>query len=48
MELTADRSYSIWNSLSKVEKEWNPQGQSTKRSHSLGVLYFDMGDFQVV
>ena len=48
MELTADGSYGIWNSLSKVEKEWNLQGQSAKRSHSSGVFYFGMGDFQVV
>ena len=48
MELTADGSHSIWNSLNKVEKEWNLQGQSTKRSHSLGVFYFGMGDFQMV
>ena len=48
MELTADGSYSIWNSLSKVVKEWNLQGRSTKRSHSLAVFYFGKGDFQVV
>ena len=35
MELTADGSYSIWNSLNKVEKEWNLQGQSTKRFRGL-------------
>ena len=48
MELTADGSDSIWNSLTKVEKEWNLQGRLTKRSHSLGVFYFGMGDLQVV
>ena len=26
MEMTADGSYSMWNSLSKLEKEWNLQG----------------------
>ena len=26
MELTEDGSYSKWNSLSKLEKEWNLQG----------------------
>ena len=26
MELTADGSYSMWNLLSKLEKEWNLQG----------------------
>ena len=48
MELTADESYSIWNSLSKVEKEWNLQGGSTKTPHSSRVFYFGMGDFQGV
>ena len=26
MELTPDGRYSMWNSLSKLEKEWNLQG----------------------
>ena len=43
MELTAVRSYSIWNSLSKLEKEWNLQGWSTKTPHSSGVFYFALG-----
>ena len=45
MELTADWSYSMWNSLSKLEKEWNLQGWSTKMPH---VFYFGLGGFQGV
>ena len=41
--LTADGSYSMWNSLSKLEKEWNLQGWPTKTPHSLGVFYFGLG-----
>ena len=43
MELTAERSYSSWNSLSKLEKEWNLQWWSTKTQHSAGVFYFGLG-----
>ena len=42
-ELTSDGSYSMWNSLSKLEKEWNLQGWPTKTPHSLGVFYFGLG-----
>ena len=48
MELTVDGSYSMWNSLSKLEKEWNLQGWLTKTQHSLGVFYFNLGGFQGV
>ena len=48
MELTVDGSYSMWNSLSKLEEEWNLQGWSAKMPHSLGVLYFGLGGFQGV
>ena len=48
MELTADGSNSMRNSLSKLEKEWNLQGWSTKMSHSLGIFYFGLGGFQGV
>ena len=46
MELTAGGSYSMWNSWSKLRKEWNLQGWSTKTPHSLGVFYFGMGFFK--
>ena len=46
MELTTDRSYSVWNSLSKLEKEWNLQVWSTKTLHNLGVFYFDLRVFK--
>ena len=48
MELTVDGSYSMRNSLSKLEKEWNLQGWLTKTQHSLGVFYFNLGGFQGV
>ena len=48
MELTADGSYSMWNPLSKFEKEWNLQMCSIKTPHSLGVFYFGLGFFQGV
>ena len=42
-----DGSYSVWNSLSILEKEWNLQGWSTKTPHSLGIfLYFGLGVFK--
>ena len=44
-ELTSDGSYSMWNSLSKLEKEWNLQGWPTKTPHSLGVFCFGLGGF---
>ena len=43
MELTAGGSYSMRNSWSKLEKEWNLQGLSTKMQHSLGVFCFGLG-----
>ena len=46
MELTAGGSYSICNSWSKLEKEWNLQGLSTKTQHSLGVFCFGLGVFK--
>ena len=46
IELTADANYSMRNSLSKLEKEWNLQGWSTNISHSLGVFYFGLGFFK--
>ena len=48
IKLTTDGSYSMWNSLSKLEKEWNLQGWSTKTQHSLGVFYFGLEGFQRV
>ena len=46
MELTADGSYSMWNSLSKLENEWNLQRErSIKMPHSLGVFYFGLVGF---
>ena len=48
MELTSDGSYSMWNSLSKLEKEWNLQGWPTKARHNLRVFYFGLGRFQGV
>ena len=39
MELTADGSNNMWSFLSKLEKEWNLHGWSTKLQHSLGVFY---------
>ena len=46
MELTAGGSYSMRNSWSKLEKEWNLQGLSTKTQHSLGVFCFGLGVFK--
>ena len=43
MELTAGGSYSMRNSLIKLE---NLQGQSTKKPHSLEVFYFDLEIFK--
>ena len=40
MELTAGGNYRMWNSLSKLKKEWNLQGGSTETPHSLRVLLF--------
>ena len=48
MRLTVDESYSMWNSLSKLEKEWNLQEWSTKTQRSLGVFCFGLGGFQHV
>ena len=48
MELTVDGSYSMWNSLSKLEKEWNLQEWSIKTQHNLGVFYFGLGGFEGV
>ena len=48
MELTVDGSYSMWSFLSKLEKEWNLQGWSTKMPHSLVVFYFGLAGFQGV
>ena len=45
MELTVDGSYSMWNSLSKLEKEWNLKGWSAKMPHGLVVFYFVLEDF---
>ena len=46
MELTADGSYSMWDFLSKLEKEWNLHEWSTKAQHSLGVFYLAWGVFK--
>ena len=42
MELTAGGNYRMWNSLSKLKKEWNLQGGSTKTPHSLEFFYFGL------
>ena len=39
MELTVDRSYRIWNSWSKLEKEWNLLGWSTEKPYIVYGLY---------
>ena len=36
----------MWNSWSKLRKEWNLQGWSTKKSHSLWVFYFGLRVFK--
>ena len=46
MELTAGGSYSMWNSWSKLEKDWNLQWLSTEKPHSLGVIYFGLQLFK--
>ena len=48
MELTADGRYSVWDSLSKLEKEWNLQGLSIKTPHSVWVFYFGLAGIQGV
>ena len=46
MELTADGSYSMWDFLSKLEKERNLHEWSTKTQHSLGIFYLAWGVFK--
>ena len=46
MELTADGSYSMWDFLSKLEKEWNLHEWSTKTQHSRGIFYLAWGVFK--
>ena len=36
----------MWNSWSKLDKEWNLQGWSAQKPHSLGVFYFGLGVFK--
>ena len=44
MELTADGSYSMWNSLSKLENEWNLQRErSIKMPQFRGLLFWSGG-----
>ena len=43
MELTAGGSYSMWNFLEWIRKQWNIQGWSTKKPHSLGVPFLIIG-----
>ena len=46
MEMTAGGSYSLWNFLEWIRKGVELQGWSTKKPHSLGVLFFGLGIFK--
>ena len=46
MEVTAVDVIACGISLSELERAWNLQGWSTKKPHSLAVLFFGLGIFK--